>query len=166
MAEKQLTDPIKTLMPHYSPVALIQGVKLKDFLKEPKSWSTNVSAWKVFTSAGKRVFKVFILSHPFSPRKGVQTALTQHKWPFKSELLGIHTMTAENLEGTGFLPIWHTGCDKKQDTWEDKRNSHLARTACHLQDGHPLATKVLSATYQSWDSLSLNTFCFKNSASL
>lgn len=49
--------------------------------------------------------KVFILSHPFSPRKGVQTALTQHKWPFKSELLGIHTMTAENLEGTGFLPI-------------------------------------------------------------
>lgn len=84
----------------------------------------------------------------------------------KLGLLGIHTMMTENLESTSFLLIWHTGYDKKQDTWEDKRNSHLARIACHFEDRHPLASKALSAPYEAWDSLSLNSFCFKNSASL
>lgn len=90
-------------MPHYSPVALIQGIKLK-FPEGNEVLGYQCLSMKGIHQCRQKGLQGFYTLPPFPPWKGVQIALKQYNWP-KGGLPGIHTMMSENLESTNFLPV-------------------------------------------------------------
>lgn len=119
MAKKQFTDPININAPLFTSSTDSRG-------KTKISWGqqspgASMSQHKGFSPVQAKGSSRLLYSPILSPLERGHRLLWNSTSGLKLGLPGTHTMMTENLESTSFLPIWHTGYDKKQDTWGDKR---------------------------------------------